>query len=91
MSGAEAERAADADARTAQASRNVRRVMEDMAAFQDTAAALNIDDPILREVKALHQKEGRSMGAVVSELLADGWLAVEHPERARPSTGSHVP
>jgi hypothetical protein len=65
--------------------------MEDMAAFQDTAAALNIDDPILREVKALHQKEGRSMGAVVSELLADGWLAVEHPERARPSTGSHVP
>jgi len=91
MSGAAAERAADADARTAQASRNVRRVMEDMAAFQDTAAALNIDDPILREVKALHQKEGRSMGAVVSELLADGWLAVEHPERARPSTGSHVP
>ena len=32
---------------------------------------LNIDDPILREVKAIHEKEGRSMGAVVSELLAD--------------------
>ncbi len=32
---------------------------------------LDIDDPILREVKALHEKEGRSMGAVVSELLAD--------------------
>jgi hypothetical protein len=32
---------------------------------------LDIDDPILREVKALHKKEGRSMGAVVSELLAD--------------------
>jgi hypothetical protein len=32
---------------------------------------LDIDDPILREVKAIHTKEGRSMGAVVSELLAD--------------------
>ena len=32
---------------------------------------LDIDDPILREVKAIHEKEGRSMGAVVSELLAD--------------------
>ena len=32
---------------------------------------LDIDDPILREVKAIHVKEGRSMGAVVSELLAD--------------------
>jgi hypothetical protein len=32
---------------------------------------LDIDNPILREVKAIHKKEGRSMGAVVSELLAD--------------------
>jgi hypothetical protein len=32
---------------------------------------LDIDDPILREVKAIHEKERRSMGAVVSELLAD--------------------
>ena len=32
---------------------------------------LDIDDPILRDVKAIHKKEGRSMGAVVSELLAD--------------------
>ena len=31
--------------------------------------ALDIDDAILREVKALHEREGRSMGAVVSELL----------------------
>jgi hypothetical protein len=31
---------------------------------------LDIDDPILREVKALHEREGRSMGTVVSELLA---------------------
>jgi hypothetical protein len=32
---------------------------------------IDIDDPILREVKAIHEREGRSMGAVVSELLAD--------------------
>ena len=32
---------------------------------------IDIDDPILKEVKAIHEREGRSMGAVVSELLAD--------------------
>lgn len=44
---------------------------------------IDIDDPILREVKALHEKEGRSMGAVVSELLAEA-LARRHSSRARP-------
>ncbi len=32
---------------------------------------VDIDDPILKEVKAIHAEEGRSMGAIVSELLAD--------------------
>jgi hypothetical protein len=32
---------------------------------------VDIDDPLLREVRAIHEKEGRSMGAIVSELLAD--------------------
>lgn len=32
---------------------------------------VDIDDPVLREVKKLHEKEGRSMGAIMSELLAD--------------------
>jgi hypothetical protein len=32
---------------------------------------LDIDDPILREIKVIQKKEGRSMGAVVSELLAE--------------------
>jgi len=45
---------------------------------------LDIDDPILREVKTIHQKEGRSMGAVVSELLADA-LARRRTSRARPA------
>ncbi|MGA2736145.1 MAG: antitoxin [Bryobacteraceae bacterium] len=45
---------------------------------------LDIDDPILREVKTIHLKEGRSMGAVVSELLADA-LARRRTPRARPA------
>jgi hypothetical protein len=45
---------------------------------------LDIDDPILREVKALHEREGRSMGAVVSELLAEA-LTRRRSSRARPS------
>lgn len=45
---------------------------------------VDIDDPILREVKAIHKKEGRSMGAVVSELLADA-LARRRTRPARPA------
>ena len=45
---------------------------------------LDIEAPILREVKALHEREGRSMGAVVSELLAEA-LARRHTARAPPS------
>jgi hypothetical protein len=45
---------------------------------------LDIDDPILREVKAIHEREGRSIGAIVSELLAEA-LARRGPSRARPS------
>ena len=41
---------------------------------------IDIDDPILREVKAIHEKDGRSMGAVVSELLADA-LSRRHARR----------
>jgi len=44
---------------------------------------LDIDDPILREIKAIHEREGRSMGSVVSELLAEA-LARRRPSRARP-------
>jgi hypothetical protein len=43
---------------------------------------LDIDDPILKEVKSLHETEGRSMGAVVSELLAEA-LARRRSTRAR--------
>ena len=45
---------------------------------------LDIDDPILKEVKAIHEREGRSMGSVVSELLADA-LVRRRSSRTRPS------
>ena len=45
---------------------------------------IDIDDPILREVKAIHEREGRSMGAVVSELLAEA-LAGRLSSRAKPA------
>ena len=45
---------------------------------------LDIDDPVLKEVKFIHEREGRSMGAVVSELLAEA-LARRRSSRARPS------
>ncbi len=32
---------------------------------------LDIDGPLLKEVRALQEKEGRSMGKIVSELLAE--------------------
>jgi hypothetical protein len=45
---------------------------------------LDIAAPILREIKALHEREGRSMGAVVSELLAEA-LARRRPTRVPPT------
>ena len=45
---------------------------------------IDIDDPILKEVRTLHEKEGRSMGAVISELLAEA-LARRRSSSARPS------
>jgi hypothetical protein len=45
---------------------------------------IDIDDPILREVKGIHEREGRSIGAIVSELLAEA-LAGRRPSRAKPS------
>ena len=45
---------------------------------------LDIDDPILKEVRILHEREGRSMGAVVSELLAEA-LARRRSSGERPS------
>jgi hypothetical protein len=45
---------------------------------------IDIDDPILREIKAIQEREGRSLGAIVSELLAEA-LAGRHSSRVKPS------
>jgi hypothetical protein len=45
---------------------------------------LDIDAPIPKKVKALHEREGRSMGAIVSELLAEA-PARRRSTRASPS------
>jgi hypothetical protein len=47
---------------------------------------IDIEDPILREVKAIHEKEGRTMGAIVSELLADALARRRRSTRARPAS-----
>lgn len=46
---------------------------------------VDINDPILREVKAIHKREGRSPGAVVSAMLADA-LALRRTKRTSHST-----
>ena len=43
---------------------------------------VDIDAQILREVKTIQEREGKSMGAVVSELLADA-LARRRTGRSR--------
>jgi hypothetical protein len=58
--------------------------MLDVISSSIMRTTVDIDDPILREVKAIHKKEGRSMGAVVSELLADA-LARRRAARGRPA------
>jgi hypothetical protein len=58
--------------------------MSSAAASRIMRTTLDIDAPILREVKALHEREGRSMGALVSELLAEA-LARRRSTGARPS------
>ncbi len=43
---------------------------------------LDIDGPILKEVRALQEKEGRSMGRIVSELLAEALTQRKGPGEA---------
>jgi hypothetical protein len=47
-----------------------------------TRTTLNIDGPNLTEIRALQRKEGRSMGKIVSELLAEGLAKRKTPSEA---------
>jgi hypothetical protein len=38
---------------------------------------IDIDDPILKEIKRLQQREGKSMGRLVSDLLAQSLAATK--------------
>ena len=46
---------------------------------------INIDDPILKEVKRLQRREGKSLGRLVSDLLAQSLAA------ARAEAGTEAP
>ena len=43
---------------------------------------INIDDPILKEIKALQKKEGRAIGKIVSQLLAEALAQRRTPAAA---------
>jgi len=45
---------------------------------------LDIDTLILKEVRALQEKEGRSMGKIVSALLAEALAQRTEPRETRP-------
>ena len=47
---------------------------------------LDIDDPILRDLKRLREKEGKSLGRLVSDLLAQALK-----ERAQPADSTKSP
>jgi hypothetical protein len=57
--------------------------MFDVLSSNIMRTTLDIDDPILREVKAIHEKEGRSIGSIVSELLADALARRRSPRERR--------
>lgn len=46
---------------------------------------LDIDDPILRDLKQLQQREGKSLGRLVSDLLAASLAARREAPTARPA------
>jgi hypothetical protein len=45
---------------------------------------LNLDAPILRDLKRLQKREGKPLGRLVSDLLAHALRQVEAGERPRP-------
>ncbi len=48
---------------------------------------VDIDDPILKEVKSLGKKEAKSLGRIVSDLLASGLRARRTAPKARKARG----
>jgi len=46
---------------------------------------LDIDDPILREVKRLQRQQGKSLGRLVSDLLAESLARPRKPAPREPA------
>jgi hypothetical protein len=46
---------------------------------------LDIADPVLDDLRSLQRKEGRSMGSIASELLADALAQRRQPKAGRPT------
>jgi uncharacterized protein YicC (UPF0701 family) len=45
---------------------------------------IDIDDPILKEVKRLQRREGKSLGRLVSDLLAQSLATAKAAEKEEP-------
>ena len=45
---------------------------------------LDIDDPILKELKRLQRREGKSLGRLVSDLLAQALADVRNGQKSAP-------
>ena len=48
-----------------------------------TRTTIDLDAPVLEELKRIQEKEGRSLGAVASSLLADALAARKKPAPPR--------
>ena len=46
---------------------------------------IDIDDPILKEIKRLQRRDGRSLGRLVSDLLAQSLAAAKATESRAPA------
>ena len=45
---------------------------------------IDIDEPVLKQVKRLQQRTGHSLGRLISDLLARSLAEERHPEPNRP-------
>jgi predicted nucleic acid-binding protein len=52
---------------------------------------LDIDNPILEEIKRLRDKEKKSMGRIVSDLLYDFWTYYQKTPKGMTVRGNLVP
>ncbi len=46
---------------------------------------IDIDDPILKEIKRLQRREGKSLGRLVSDLLAHALADIRREPRSTPA------